>query len=288
MSEATIAVVNVKNQVSPEEWQVRQDLAAAYRLVAHYGWDDMVFTHLSARVPGPQEHFLLNPYGFQFSEVTASNLVKVMRKRNNSITGTFGVTGTKRMLAAFSKMDTAGSGEVTLDQFIEKADYAFSHPEEFAAAAHKPTTKEALYLSIFHDLDAAKKGYFTARDLVRHLKKKPNRISEAFGGVSKDRAFELFNKLDTHSEGQVSLQQFKLNAEAAFTQNALAPVPRAVLQMTPIFNSTPAPVPPPLTREMLYRSVFDEMDSDKSGFITQQKLVKAMRNRRSSVSQIFG
>ena len=77
MSEATIAVVNVKNQVSPEEWQVRQDLAAAYRLVAHYGWDDMVFTHLSARVPGPQEHFLLNPYGFQFSEVTASNLVKV-------------------------------------------------------------------------------------------------------------------------------------------------------------------------------------------------------------------
>ena len=54
-----------------------QDLAAAYRLVAHYGWDDMVFTHLSARVPGPQDHFLLNPYGYQFSEVTASNLVKV-------------------------------------------------------------------------------------------------------------------------------------------------------------------------------------------------------------------
>lgn len=76
MSEA-IDVRNIKNQVSAEEWAVREDLAAAYRLVAHYGWDDMVFTHLSARVPGPDDHFLLNPFGFLFSEVTASNLVKV-------------------------------------------------------------------------------------------------------------------------------------------------------------------------------------------------------------------
>ncbi len=66
-----------KHTMSEAEWQVRQDLAAAYRLVAHYGWDDMVFTHLSARVPGPDHHFLLNPFGMQFNEVTASNLVKV-------------------------------------------------------------------------------------------------------------------------------------------------------------------------------------------------------------------
>jgi ribulose-5-phosphate 4-epimerase/fuculose-1-phosphate aldolase len=77
MSEAVSAVRSVKDQVSPQEWQVRQDLAAAYRIVAHYGWDDMVFTHLSARVPGPEEHFLLNPFGYLFSEVTASNLVKI-------------------------------------------------------------------------------------------------------------------------------------------------------------------------------------------------------------------
>ncbi|MAL99054.1 MAG: class II aldolase [Alteromonadaceae bacterium] len=61
------------------EQQVRQDLAAAYRLVAHYGWDDLVFTHLSARVPGPEHHFLINPYGYLFSEITASSLVKVDR-----------------------------------------------------------------------------------------------------------------------------------------------------------------------------------------------------------------
>lgn len=59
------------------EWQVRTDLAAAYRLVALFGWDDLVFTHLSARVPGPEHHFLLNPYGSLFHEITASSLVKV-------------------------------------------------------------------------------------------------------------------------------------------------------------------------------------------------------------------
>src|SRR5215216_2388137 len=69
--------MNVRDLVSPEEWQVRVDLAAAYRLVADYGWDDLVFTHISARVPGPEHHFLINPYGMMFEEITASSLVKV-------------------------------------------------------------------------------------------------------------------------------------------------------------------------------------------------------------------
>src|SRR5213595_2143357 len=63
--------------VSEEEWQARVDLAAAYRLVALYGWDDLIFTHISARVPDAEHHFLLNPYGMMFAEVTASSLVKV-------------------------------------------------------------------------------------------------------------------------------------------------------------------------------------------------------------------
>ena len=67
----------VKQQVSAEEWQLRVDLAAAYRLVAAYGWDDLIFTHISARVPGADHHFLINPYGFMFEEITASSLVKV-------------------------------------------------------------------------------------------------------------------------------------------------------------------------------------------------------------------
>ncbi len=67
----------VREQVSEEEWQVRVNLAACYRLIAHYGWDDLIFTHISARVPGGEEHFLINPYGMMFQEITASSLVKV-------------------------------------------------------------------------------------------------------------------------------------------------------------------------------------------------------------------
>jgi len=74
---ASIDIPSLKGRVSEAEWAVRVDLAAAYRLVAHYGWDDLIFTHLSARVPGPEHHFLLNPYNLMFEEVTASSLVKV-------------------------------------------------------------------------------------------------------------------------------------------------------------------------------------------------------------------
>ncbi len=63
--------------MAPGEWEVRVDLAAAFRLVALYGWSDFLATHLSARVPGPEDHFLINPFGMLFEEITASCLVKV-------------------------------------------------------------------------------------------------------------------------------------------------------------------------------------------------------------------
>lgn len=73
------ALPSLKGKVSTEEWRLRCDLAAAYRLCALYGWDDMVFTHISARLPseGGEERFLLNPYGLFFEEMTASSLIKV-------------------------------------------------------------------------------------------------------------------------------------------------------------------------------------------------------------------
>jgi ribulose-5-phosphate 4-epimerase/fuculose-1-phosphate aldolase len=71
---------NIRDQVSPEEWAIRVDLAAAYRLVALYGWDDLIFTHLSARVPSPEHYFLINPYHLMFEEMTASSLVKIDRE----------------------------------------------------------------------------------------------------------------------------------------------------------------------------------------------------------------
>src|SRR4029453_17288616 len=68
---------NIKDTVSQEEWLDRVAPAAAFLLVADYGWDDLAFTHISARVPGPEHHFLINPYGMMFAEITASSLVKV-------------------------------------------------------------------------------------------------------------------------------------------------------------------------------------------------------------------
>jgi len=77
MSASLPTITPHQGRCSPEEWQQRCDLAAAYRLVALFHWDDLVFTHISARVPGPEHHFLINPYGFMFEEITASSLVKV-------------------------------------------------------------------------------------------------------------------------------------------------------------------------------------------------------------------
>lgn len=77
-----IAVPSKKDEVSTEEWQLRVDLAAAYRLIALYGWDDLIFTHVSARIPGDEHHFLINPYGMMFEEITASSLVRVDQDGN--------------------------------------------------------------------------------------------------------------------------------------------------------------------------------------------------------------
>ncbi len=70
-------VPSLQGKVSDEEWAMRVDLAACYQLVAHYGMSDMIFTHISARVPGTEDQFLINPYGLFFDEISASSLVKV-------------------------------------------------------------------------------------------------------------------------------------------------------------------------------------------------------------------
>ena len=77
MSPAEARLKEVPSEMTEAEWNQRVNLAACYRLVAHYGWDDLVDTHISARVPGPDHHFLINPYGLMFDEITASSLVKV-------------------------------------------------------------------------------------------------------------------------------------------------------------------------------------------------------------------
>lgn len=77
MSTSANALRSIRDQVSAEEWEQRVNLAACYRLVALHNWDDLIFTHISVRVPGPEHHFLINAYGMLFEEMTASSLVKV-------------------------------------------------------------------------------------------------------------------------------------------------------------------------------------------------------------------
>ncbi|MEQ8322883.1 MAG: class II aldolase/adducin family protein [Rhodospirillales bacterium] len=81
---------SVRDRVSEEEWQMRVDLAACYRLVAHYGWDDVLFTHNSARIPNSDHHFLINPLGLMFNEITASSLIKIDCDGNKLMESPFG------------------------------------------------------------------------------------------------------------------------------------------------------------------------------------------------------
>src|SRR5438874_11679216 len=66
-----------RSNLTRSEWDLRVQLAAAYRVADHLGWSELIYTHISARIPGPEHHFLINPYGLDFDEVTASNLVRI-------------------------------------------------------------------------------------------------------------------------------------------------------------------------------------------------------------------
>lgn len=85
-----LPAVSLKDQVSAAEWQTRVDLAACYRLIALHGWDDLIFTHISAKIPGSEE-FLINPFGLMFHEITASSLVKIDLAGNKVMDSPFSI-----------------------------------------------------------------------------------------------------------------------------------------------------------------------------------------------------
>src|SRR6476620_8701286 len=91
MSPAEARRMEEPSGMTDDEWNQRVNLAACYRLVAYYGWDDLVDTHISARVPGPEHHFLINPYGLMFEEITASSLVKIDVDGNKIVDSPFPV-----------------------------------------------------------------------------------------------------------------------------------------------------------------------------------------------------
>ncbi|HET9033228.1 MAG TPA: class II aldolase/adducin family protein [Dokdonella sp.] len=84
-------IPSLEGKVSAEEWQLRCDLAACYRLIALYGWTDLIFTHISARLPGDEHRFLINPYGLFFEEITASSLIAIDQEGNKLSESPFNV-----------------------------------------------------------------------------------------------------------------------------------------------------------------------------------------------------
>src|SRR5262245_20274061 len=88
------AVLAPASSVTPAEWALRVQLAGAYRVADHLGWAELIYTHISARVPGPEHHFLINPYGLRFDEITASSLVKI-DSDGNPVNGGGGYTANK-------------------------------------------------------------------------------------------------------------------------------------------------------------------------------------------------
>ncbi|HWU01379.1 MAG TPA: class II aldolase/adducin family protein [Novosphingobium sp.] len=126
--------------ISPAEWQVRKDLAAFYRIAAIYHFDDFLYTHISARVPGPEHHFLINPFGLTFDEITASSLVKVDIDGNIIGESEYGINYAGYVI--HSAIHAAREDA----QFIAH----FHTPHGVGASAHAegllPLTQTALYL----------------------------------------------------------------------------------------------------------------------------------------------
>ena len=103
---------SIRTTVSQEEWRLRTDLAACYRLVAMFHWDDLIFTHISARLPGPDHHFLINPYGMMFDEITASSLVKVDLEGRKVVPSPYEINpaGTLRFARPICSASSASTG----------------------------------------------------------------------------------------------------------------------------------------------------------------------------------
>ena len=163
---ATVDIPPMQDKVSAEEWTIRVDLAAAYRLVAHFGWDDLIFTHLSARVPGPEHHFLLNPYQLMFEEVTASSLIKVDMS-GNPVEPTPFIT------------NPAGFTIHSAIHMAREDAHAVMHlhtPQGQAVSAHAegllPLTQTAMLIRddmAFHDYEGVAVDFDERERLVEHL-----------------------------------------------------------------------------------------------------------------------
>jgi ribulose-5-phosphate 4-epimerase/fuculose-1-phosphate aldolase len=175
----------VQDNMAPGEWEARVDLAAAYRLVALYGWDDLIFTHLSARVPGPEHHFLINPYDMMFEEITASSLVKIDVEGNPVVPTTHPVNPAGFTIHSAIHMAREDAGAV---MHLHTPHGQAVSAMEFGLLPHTQTAMIAKHNVAYHDYEGIATDLDERERLVADLGDKHAMILRNHGTLAVGRA----------------------------------------------------------------------------------------------------
>lgn len=238
---------SVADQVSEEEWQVRQDLACLYRVVADKGWDDFLFTHLSVRVPGPEHHFLLNPLGLMFEEVTASSLVKV------------DVEGNKVMESPFDVNPAGFTIHSAVHMAREDAHCVMHlHTEDGVAVSAQedgllPITQHAMQLGeiAYHDYEGVALDLDERERIVADLESRQCMILRNHGTLTVGKTCADAFMAMFYLERACTMQVRALAGGVAISQPPQGSAEKAAAQSTVLFDGTVGPLAwPALQRRM--------------------------------------
>ena len=211
-------------RMSAAEWSVRQDLAACYRLVAHFGMDDIIYTHISARVPDSDGHFLINPYGMLFREITASSLVKVDLDGKIIDDTDYDINP-----AGFTIHSAVHSARHDAACVLHTHTYAGVAVSSLKDGLH-PCNQWSLQFHdriAYHDYEGIALNLDERSRLIQDLGQSKVMILRNHGlltaGASIAEAFILMNNLERSCRAQITIQS---------TGQAINPVPEEVAQLT--------------------------------------------------------
>lgn len=205
------AVLAPKSSVSPAEWAARVQLAGAYRVAHELGWSELIYTHISLRVPGPEHHFLINPYGLRFDEVTASNLVKV--NENGEAVGPQQYSANKAGFIIHSAIHMAREDAQCVWHMHTLAGMAVSAQEEGLQPAHMYSHNFYNRLS-YHEFEGPSMRLEERARLVKSLGAESSLVLRNHGLLTVGRtipeAFIRFWRLNRACEVQLAAQSAKL------------------------------------------------------------------------------
>lgn len=253
--------------------------------------------------------------------ITPHNLIAAMKNQEQSkLLQYFGQKSSDELFKAFTRLDKAGNGAVTLEEFLKGAEAAFAlssaadddavgtgktfdiHVAETLMSAQEknatvsvipqppPMTREMLYRSVFNNCDGDNKGFVSVRDLLNAMKNKRSDLCKVFGPQRADKALAKFSVLDTTGTGRITFEEFYTGCEIAFTNHVSKYERKAddYSHAPAVLVKGKVPIAPPMNRHLLYSSVFKSIDTKGKGKISQKDLTRAMSQRRSSIAMIFG